>query len=186
MNQVNSVQVPPKVQSRKRNRNEVKPLSGLDVDSLLRKSTKKSKVSAQNPIPEFRQALDQAEDASSIREAVAQLAGIIHGQIRDSFSDINYGRAIEEISVMRDEMIEIEEPAVYDGFVKELKRKLLAGELGGDRREMWEEIRKHHLGLVEKRHLESSKVGEEEAKEVNFPPLFTSPHGVHVKVANMY
>lgn len=68
---------------------------------------------------------------------------------------------------MRDEMIEIEEPAVYDGFVRELKRKLLAGELGGDRREMWEEIRKNRLGLVEKGHSESSEVGEEEAKEVS-------------------
>lgn len=118
--------------------------------------------------------LDKAEDASSIRDAVGQLATIIEGQIRDSFSDINYGRATEEITVMRDEMIELEEPAVYDEFVRALKRKLLAGELGGDRREMWEEIRKNHLGLVEKRHLESSKVGEEEAKEVS---LLLCPKG---------
>lgn len=69
---------------------------------------------------------------------------------------------------MREEMIEIEEPAVYNGFIRELKRKLLAGELGGDRREMWNEIRKNRLGLVEKRHSESSEVGEEEAKKVSF------------------
>lgn len=70
---------------------------------------------------------------------------------------------------MRGEMIELEEPAVYNGFIRELKRKLLAGELGGDRREMWSEVRKNHLGLVEKRHLESSEVGEEEANKVSFP-----------------
>ncbi|MCJ1464919.1 X-ray repair cross-complementing protein 5 [Pseudocyphellaria aurata] len=163
--QIDFSPVPPKVQSRKRRRNEAKPLSGLDVDALLGKSSKKAQISPQNPIPEFRQVLDKAEDASSIRDAVAQLATIIETQIRDSFSDINYGRAIEEITVMRDEMIELEEPVIYDEFIRALKRKLLAGELGGDRREMWAEIRKNHLGLVENRHLESSKVSEEEAKE---------------------
>lgn len=161
----NVKKVPPKVRSRKRNRNEAKPLSGLDVDSLLGKTTKKPKISRHNAIPEFRQALDKAEDASSIHDAVSQLATIIESQIRDSFSDINYGRATEELSVMRDEMIEIEEPAVYNDFVRDLKRKLLAGELGGDRRDMWEEVRKNRLGLVEKGQSESSEVGEEEAKE---------------------
>lgn len=73
---------------------------------------------------------------------------------------------------MRDEMIEIEEPAVYNDFVRDLKRKLLAGELGGDRRDMWEEVRKNRLGLVEKGQSESSEVGEEEAKEVSPRPSF--------------
>lgn len=79
---------------------------------------------------------------------------------------------------MRDEMIEIEEPGVYNAFVRGLKQKLLAGELGGDRREMWDGIRKHRLGLVEKRHSESSEVGEEEANKVSFPS--TSLKGVIV------
>lgn len=77
---------------------------------------------------------------------------------------------------MRDEMIEIEEPAVYNGFIRGLKSKLLAGELGGDRREMWQEIRKNNLGLVEKRHSEGSEVGEEEAKEVSSPPPLHRGH----------
>lgn len=72
---------------------------------------------------------------------------------------------------MRDEMIEIEEPAVYNDFMRDLKRELLAGELGGDRRDMWEEIRKNRLGLVEKGQSESSEVEKEEAKEVSPPPL---------------
>lgn len=71
---------------------------------------------------------------------------------------------------MRDEMIEIEEPAVYNDFMRDLKRELLAGELGGDRRDMWEEIRKNRLGLVEKGQSESSEVEKEEAKEVSHPP----------------
>lgn len=66
---------------------------------------------------------------------------------------------------MREELIEMEEPEVYNEFVRELKRQLLAEELGGDRREMWAEVRKNRLGLVEKKSSERSKVGEEEAKE---------------------
>lgn len=66
---------------------------------------------------------------------------------------------------MRNELIEMEEPGAFNAFIKELKRKLLAEELGGERREMWWEIRKNRLGLIEKKkESEASEVGEEEAK----------------------
>ena len=159
--------MPPKVQSRKRNRNEVKPLSGLDVDALLGGKKKKAKISPDNPIPEFRQMLDQAEDLDIVRDAVKQLCSIIEQQIKDSFSDLAYGRAIEELSVLRDEMIELEEPRIYNDSVRALKQKLLSDELGGDRREMWDLVRKNHLGLVEKKVSERSSVTEEEAKLVS-------------------
>ena len=159
--------MPPKVQSRKRNRNEVKPLSGLDVDALLGNKMKKAKISSDNPIPDFRQMLDMAEDLDVVRDAVKQLSSIIEQQIKDSFSDLAYGRALEEVNVLRDEMTELEEPGIYNDFLRALKPKLLSDELGGDRRDMWDLIRKSHLGLVEKKTSERSSVTEEEAKIVS-------------------
>lgn len=156
--------VPPRTQSRKRNRDEVKPLSGLDVGALLGSKPKKPKITPENPIPEFRQALDVADSIEGIRDAAQQLSAIIETHIKDSFGDIAYPRAVEELKVLRDEMIDLEEPAIYNDFIKDLKQKLLTEKLGGDRREMWWEIRKAKLGLVEKRVSEQSNVGEEEAK----------------------
>ena len=71
---------------------------------------------------------------------------------------------MEELKVLRDEMIDLEEPAIYNDFIKDLKQKLLTEKLGGDRREMWWEIRKAKLGLIEKSVSEQSNVFEEEAK----------------------
>lgn len=158
--------VPPKAQSRKRNRNDIKPLSGLDVGALLGNNDdrKKIKITPENPIPEFRQALDAAKSVDELRDAVKQLSTVIETQIRDSFGDIAYGKAVEELSTMRSEMIDMEEPEAYNEFVRTLKRKLLGEELGGDRREMWVEIRKNKLGLIEKKISDKSGVDEDEAK----------------------
>ena len=71
---------------------------------------------------------------------------------------------MEELKVLRDEMVDLEEPAIYNDFIKDLKQKLLTEKLGGDRREMWWEIRKTKLGLIEKSASEQSNVFEEEAK----------------------
>lgn len=112
--------------------------------------------------------LDVVEDISGIRDAVAQLGSIIETQIKDSFGDINYGRAIEELDVMRSEMIEIEEPAIYNDYVRTLKTKLLKGELSGDRRDMWYELKKAELCLIDSKQSESSNVTKEDAKHVSF------------------
>ena len=158
--------VPLKVQSRKRTRNEIKPLSGLNVSALLgtNNKPKNPKITPQNPIPEFKQALDAAESPDGIRSAATQFASIIKTRITESFGDIAYPRAIEELRVMREELIETEEPSVWNEFIRELKGELLGGELGGERREMWRMIRKERLGLIEKRTSEQSRVGEEEAR----------------------
>ena len=163
--------VPPKAQSRKRARNEVKPLSGLDVDALLLshrpKKANKPSITRENPIPEFRQALDNAEGPEGIRSVALQLGEIIEGQIKDSFGDVMYGRAIEELGVMREEMEGLEEPGVWNDFLKALKGKLLKEELGGDRRDMWFEIRKHKTGLLTKKESAPSTVDDEEARLVS-------------------
>lgn len=77
--------------------------------------------------------------------------------------------------MMRQELTEMEEPGIYNAFIKALKAKLLKGDLGGDRREMWDEIRKNRLGLVEKKVSEISTVGEDEAKLVGFFPPSHEP-----------
>lgn len=146
------------------------PRSGLDISALLstRISTNQHKISPENAIPDFRQIVDAADDVSVIENAVGQLTGIIEEWIRFSLGDGNYARALEGIGVMRRECVEMEEPGLYNRFVRGLKGKLLGGELGGERGEMWWKIRGSRLGLVEKRVSELSEVTEEEAKEVSF------------------
>lgn len=134
------------------------------MGALLGSKPKKPKITPQNPIPEFKQALDAADSVDGIRDAAFQFGAIIETQIRDSFGDIAYDRAIEELRVMREELIDMEEPGVFNDFIREIKRKLLAEELGGDRRGMWWEMKKYKLGLIEKKVSEPSNVHEEEAK----------------------
>lgn len=158
--------VPPKVQGRRRNRNEIKPLSGLNVEALLGGGKKTIKISSQNAIPDFRRALDNAESIEGIPSAARQLAHIIEARIKDSFGDIAYARAIEEITALREEMSELEEPEIYNNFARDLKRKLLSEELGGNRKDFWWEFRKSKLGLIDSKVSENSGVTEEDAKLV--------------------
>jgi len=93
------------------------------------------------------------------------MGAIIESHITHSFGDSGYGRAIEEMRVMREELVELEEPGLWNAFVRGLKGKLLGGELGGERREVWWEVRRDGLGLVDSKVSALSEVGEEEARE---------------------
>jgi ATP-dependent DNA helicase 2 subunit 2 len=157
--------VPPKQKGRKRNRDQPKPLSGLNVEELLGRQ-KRVKISAENAIPEFKQMLATTEDLGAIQDASKQMSQIIMSQIKHSLADSGYGRAIEGLRVMKEELTALEEPGIYNDFVKELKQKLLAGDLNGDRREMWWEIRKNQVGLITKKLSSLSGVTDEEAKQV--------------------
>ncbi|KAL9129992.1 MAG: hypothetical protein Q9217_001714 [Psora testacea] len=157
--------VPPKAKSRKRTRNEVKPLSGLDVGALLGSKHKRVNLSKENAIPEFRQTLDKAESLDMIKDAAKQLSAMIESQIKESFADQGYQSALEKLGVLREEMIEMEEPDVYNDFVRILKKKLLDEELDGDRREMWWLIKKEKLGLIPKSVSSPSTITDDEAKE---------------------
>lgn len=157
--------MPPKVQGRRRKREQNKPLSGLNVEELLGHE-KRTKISPENAIPEFKQFLATTEDPGAIEDATKQLSTIILSQIKDSFGDSGYGRAIEEMHVMRDELIALEEPALYNTFLKDLKVKLQANELGGDRRDLWWEIRGNGLGLIDEGQSEFSDVRQEDARAV--------------------
>jgi ATP-dependent DNA helicase 2 subunit 2 len=155
--------VPPKQLSRKRARETAKPLSGLDVDELLNRD-KRRRISPENAIPEYKQMLDSSEDPNAIDDASKQMSKIVEGYIRHSVGDSGYGRAVEAIRVMREELTELEEPGIFNEFAKTLKKQLLSGELGGDRTEMWWLMRVHRLGLIDKHLSSQSDVAEPEAK----------------------
>ncbi|PYH40969.1 ATP-dependent DNA helicase 2 subunit KU80 [Aspergillus saccharolyticus JOP 1030-1] len=155
--------VPPKAKGRKRTRETEKPLSGLDVDALLHQE-KRTKISPNNAIPEFKQTLAQAENIETIKDAVRQMSAIVEGQIRHSLGDANYDRVKESLGTMRDELVAYEEPALYNDFLKGLKDKILQEKLGGDRRELWWLVRRSKLGLIDQQQSDRSEVTEEEAK----------------------
>lgn len=155
--------VPPKVKGRKRFREAEKPLSGLNVEELFRKE-KRTKIDPRNAIPEFKQILASTEDLGAVTDAVKQMTAVLEDQIRHSFGDSAYERAIEGISVMRQELTELEEPGLYNGMLRELKRKIMAEELGANRREMWYFIRRSRLGLIDNRVSHVSDVTQEEAE----------------------
>ncbi|KKY28243.1 putative ku family dna [Diplodia seriata] len=156
--------VPPKQKGRKRTREFEKPLSGLNVEDLLGRE-KRVKLSVENAIPEFKQALNTTDSVEEIKSIANQLSTIIQDYIRHSMGDNGYQRAIEAIRVMKEEMLELEEPGVFNDFMRVLKKKIFAEELGGDRKEMWYKIRVTRLGLIDKRATDLSDVTEEEAKK---------------------
>jgi ATP-dependent DNA helicase 2 subunit 2 len=160
--------VPPRTKGRKRHRETDKPLSGLDIDALFHSDQagpKRAKISPENAIPEFKQRLARAEALDDIQTAVSQMAAIVEARIRDSFGDANYARVVEELGVMRAELLELEEPRLYNEVLRGLKGRLLAGELGGERRELWWWVRRGGLGLLDKTTSADSDLSVEEARE---------------------
>lgn len=165
--------VPPKARGRKfgrknNGRDAEKPLSDLDVNALLSQDPgrQKKRIDAKNAIPEFKQILAASEDLDEVRDACAQLQRILFDWIKYSVGDSGYGRAIEAIRVMREEVLEMEVPAVYNEMLGELKKRLLEGALGGERREMWWKVRMNRLKPISKAETEVSELTEEAAREM--------------------
>ena len=141
-------------------------MSGLNVEQLLGREGR-TRISPENAIPEFKQMLGTTDSPDGISDAANQLSDIIRTQIKNSFGANEYGKVTETLSVMRSELIALEEPDLYNGFIKKIKHDVLDLRLGGDRRELWWEIRRHALGLIDSRQSEASSVPEEEAKAVS-------------------
>jgi ATP-dependent DNA helicase 2 subunit 2 len=159
--------VPPKAIG-KRQRDVPKPLSGLDVDALLKlPENKRAKIDPNNAVPEFKQMVDNASDDADFEDAAKQMGQIVRQVVTDSFGDSNYNRAIEDMRVFREKMTNLEEPELYNSFIMDLKTRLLSGELGGDRRELWWQMKGARLGLIDREAVDVSKVTPEEAAEVS-------------------
>jgi ATP-dependent DNA helicase 2 subunit 2 len=161
--------VPPKARGKRfgrKGREEPKPLSDLDIGALLAQDSKRKskRIDPKNAIPEFKQIVAAAEDISELRDACKQLKNITFDWIRHSVGHSGYGKAVEAIRVFREEMLDLEEPGMFNDFMKELKEKVLGGELGGDRTEMWFKVRQNRLGLIQKKDMSESDVTEEAAR----------------------
>ncbi|EXJ77322.1 ATP-dependent DNA helicase 2 subunit 2 [Capronia epimyces CBS 606.96] len=154
--------VPPKTKGRRKYRETEKPLSGLNVDDLFRKQNR-TQISPDNAIPEFRQMLEQSSDLNLVKDAVQQLASILQDWILRSFGDANYDRVLEGLGVIREEILGFEEPALYNEVLRDLKKKLTAGELGGNRTDLWYRIRVTKLGLIANDTSPSSDVSRADA-----------------------
>ncbi|KAF2712894.1 SPOC domain-like protein [Pleomassaria siparia CBS 279.74] len=158
--------VPPKVKGRgKRSlRDREKPLSGLDVDELLG-NPKRVKIDSGNLIPSFKQALAVTDDLEAVQSAADDMGNAIRKLVSESVGESGYGRALEALRVMREELSEMEEPDIYNAFVRGLKSDVLEGKLKGDRREMWWKIRGSRYGLVDDKRCSMSDVSVEEAAD---------------------
>lgn len=160
--------VPPKARGKRLGRKgrEEKPLSELDIGALLAADPqrKSGRIDPHNAVPEFKQILENAEDMDTVRNAVKQLDRIIQNWIKYSVGDSGYGKAVEAIRVMREEVLNQEEFALYNDFIEQLKKKILAEELDGDRKEMWFLVRRNRLGLLSKRESSNASITEDEAK----------------------
>jgi len=104
-------------------------------------------------------------------EACTQLGTIVHstitGATRIGANEKELERAYEYMGVMREEMLETEEPQLYNDFAVDLKKKLLSG-LGGDiGKEVFFGLRKRQLGLISVAEAPGlSEVPASDAKEV--------------------
>ncbi|KAI0002821.1 SPOC domain-like protein [Xylariaceae sp. FL0662B] len=158
--------VPPKAKARREKGNKPQPISGLDVDKLLnRPGNKRRKIDTENAIPTFKQMVDCATEDAEIEDATRQMGDVIRALVTNSFGDSGYDRAIEDLGVFRETMVKWEMPDLYNSFMRDFKKRLLSGELGGDRRELWWRIRRDKVGLIDNNLSEPSKVTPEEAAE---------------------
>ena len=155
--------VPPKVKGRKRYRDVEKPISGLDVEELFRKE-KRTKISPDNAVPEFKQRFDNNSDnMEDLEEAVKEMTEIIEERIRSSFGNQNYDWAVNALGAVREEMVEMEMWKTYKGLLQNLKQKVMAGELGGDRKEFWWKVKSKDLGPITMEESKLSDLSPEEA-----------------------
>ena len=148
-----------------------KPISSLDVDDLLRQDEHRSKkrIDPKNAVPEFKQVLHAASgdmtDIDAVRDACQQLQEIIHTLIKTSVGTMKNKQSLELIRIMREECYDKGVEEIFNDFIRDLKTKLLGGELNGDRTDMWFDIRRDKQGLILKTDDNPGGVSKEEVDE---------------------
>jgi ATP-dependent DNA helicase 2 subunit 2 len=147
--------VPPPARGKRFGKKEApKPISSLDVDDLLRQDDHRAKkrIDPNNAVPEFKQVLQAASgddiDIEAVRDACQQLNEIISNLIKHSVGDVNYDRSLELIRTMREQCFDNGVEDMYNDIIRDLKKKILAEELNGDRTEMWRKIRLSRMNLI--------------------------------------
>lgn len=151
--------VPAKVKGRARYRDREadKPISGLDIDALLKKPEREQigsgtsvtiQIDPKNAIPEFKRLFEDGSDADHIEDATKQISKIVQDLVRTSMGESNYNRAIETLGVARELLSGYEFFDLYNEMIKSLKSQVAHQGLGGDRRDFWYKVRIGKLGLV--------------------------------------
>ncbi|KIV78563.1 hypothetical protein PV11_06207 [Exophiala sideris] len=154
--------VPSKAKGRRRYREAEKPISGLNVQELFSKEDRHN-ISPNNAVAEFRQMMREEGDMDRTKNIVQQMSAIIQEHVRTSYGEANYNRVLEELGLLREEMLGLEEPGLYNDVLRQLKKRLVAKELGGDRAKLGYLIRKHKLSLIDNETSEFSDVSPADA-----------------------
>ncbi|KAI2642645.1 Ku70/Ku80 N-terminal alpha/beta domain-containing protein [Xylaria nigripes] len=166
IDKANVKKVPPKAQGKRGKADKPKPISGLDIDELLKQpENKREKINPDNAIAEFKQKMELADKQADIEDAVKQMDAIIRDMVTKSFGDQAYDRAVEHIGVLRETVIDYEYPDLFNAFMRDFKSRLLSGEFNGNRREFWWQIKGARLCLIDSDTSEHSKVTPQEAAE---------------------
>jgi ATP-dependent DNA helicase 2 subunit 2 len=141
--------VPPAKKGRYKMRNTEKPLSGLNVADLLKPRVEGAvKIDPKNAVAEFQQLMSSVDNANIISDAVKQMKTICENLATKSYGDKNYARVVEMLSLVRKEMVDVESAALYNDLLRDFKQKIFAEKLGGNRRELWLQIRNARIGLI--------------------------------------
>jgi ATP-dependent DNA helicase 2 subunit 2 len=170
--------VPPKARGKRygKKREQPKPLSDLDVSALLAQDPRRKsmRIDPRNAISDFKDLIGNEDVANAAPDLVRQMKSIIYDWIRHSIGKNNYQQCVAAIRTMREELGETwEEPELFNDFMRELKKKVLSGELGEGRSELWYDIRMAKLSLLTKDELSPEVrdrgVEEQEAKAFLIP-----------------
>lgn len=148
----------------KRNREVTKPLSGLDVQTLLSRQ-KRQKITVDNAIPEFKQALSNTDSNDGVIKVTREMGDAIRALLKRSTGNSAWAQAGEYLRTMRTQLIELIEPNIYNNFIEKFKKQLQNGDF--DKMFWFEVVRKNKLGLVWGDECENSEKTEEEARQVS-------------------
>lgn len=164
---------PPKVTGKRQREPSKTPISNIDIEAMLAEGmlSRKKSITQDNSVPAFKQALRllsmESDEEEHFVSAINEMTTVIHSLIRDSMGDQHYDRALENIGVMREQLIGLEVPGLYNDFMRNLKVKLKSGALGDDRRDFWIRIQyPGRLGLIHKKQSEYTDITEDDARKV--------------------
>lgn len=120
--------VPPRKLAKRRKEDEIKPISGLDVEALLLKgggdteepSQKKPKlggrIGTDDPAKDFKELIDDDENSwksgfqcfyGSYCSVFVEMEKVIRDVVSDSFADAAYDKAVKALRAYRAEAIEV-------------------------------------------------------------------------------
>ena len=169
--------VPPKARGKrygrgKGGREPEKPLSDLDIDTLLAQDAgrQSDRIDPKNAIPGFTR-LVRYGGPEHVDDACSELQAILCDWIKHSVGNKSYDRVIETIAAMREEALALSFSDQFNDVLRKLKQKILGGDLGGERREMWWMIRTKKLGAISSAESDDAKMTEDEAKDLMAPRL---------------